>query len=391
MKILMLLGNEYPTDNRVEKEIESLVNDGHIVHLACITRKGNLPLEQINGFVVHRKAISKLMFKLGAAILILPFYNLFWKRFVNQLFKHEKYEAVHVHDLPLSKIGYYCKMKFGTLFVCDQHEYYSNWIVHTDFYNKGLGLLIKYLSNWKTYERKYLNRAELVITIEEPLRENYIKNVGVSPHKVILVPNTPTLEVFENGNVNQDIVKSFEHDWMIFYAGGIDRLRGLELVINALKSIKKSIPNVKFVIAGKVAKGFDLNKTISLAGAEDCVHYLGWINHDLIPSFIAASKVGVFTPPGNREEIHNTIATKIYQYAAMETPMIVSNIRLMKKFVEQHGIGMAVDDSEMFVQSIVRLHTDAELYEQMCKNCIYVRENFVWNNTIKPLLAFYKK
>lgn len=42
MKILMVLENQFPDDERVEKEALSLIKAGHEVHLLCATLKKNV-------------------------------------------------------------------------------------------------------------------------------------------------------------------------------------------------------------------------------------------------------------------------------------------------------------------------------------------------------------
>jgi glycosyltransferase involved in cell wall biosynthesis len=389
MNVLMILDKEFPQDNRVEKEIQSMIQHGINVDIACFTRKKLAAREEFNGYTIHRREISTLMYKLSAAILVLPFYFNFWKKFIQELFNQKQYDAIHVHDLPLAKIGYYFKKKYNAKLVCDQHEYYSNWIVHTGYYNKGVGKLINWLSNWTKYEQKYLNKSDLVITIEEPLRSSYIKSVGVPAEKVILVPNTPTLDVFNESNVNKSVVEKYKNDFMLFYAGGIDQLRGLELVLEALGELKHKVPSIKFVVAGKQAKGYDILQIAEKFKVKELVEFIGWIDHSEIPSYIAASQVGIFTPPGNRDEIHNTIATKIYQYMAMSTPIIVSDVKLMKEFVEHHGIGKSVQNSDEFVSTIEKWQREPSHMEEMKKNSISVRNNYVWDSTIKDLINFY--
>ena len=54
MKILMILDREFPSDLRVENEIETLQQNGHEIHLACFTRKNRLSVEKIGDLTVHR-------------------------------------------------------------------------------------------------------------------------------------------------------------------------------------------------------------------------------------------------------------------------------------------------------------------------------------------------
>ena len=57
------------------------------------------------------------------------------------------------------------------------------------------------------------------------------------------------------------------------------------------------------------------------------IEWVGWLKINDIPSYIKASKFGVFTPPVNRDEINKTIATKIYQYVTMGTGTSGNHLR----------------------------------------------------------------
>ncbi len=389
MQILMLLENEFPPDNRVEKEIKSLVEEGHKVDIACITRQQRPKFEAGKHCNIYRIPLNNWMYKLSAATLIVPAYFRFWMKFVNQLFKQNHYDAIHVHDLPLAKVGYTIKKKYGVKLICDQHEYYSNWIIHTAHYNTGLGKIINKLSDWKKYEKKYLHKADLVITVEEPLRQCYIDDVGLTPEKVILVPNTPSAEIFNPQNVDRSLVEKYKNDFVLFYAGGIDKLRGLELPVKAMETLQEKIPNLKLVIAGPEAKNFSIIQLAEKHHVQDKVEYLKWIDIENLPSYIAASKVTFFTPPGNRDEIHRTIATKIYQYMAIGTPVIVSNVDLMKQFVEKHKAGYVVKNHEDFEKACIELYKKPAKWQEIHKNCLKAAPEFIWESTIKKMLQFY--
>lgn len=387
----MILEGEFPPDNRVEKEIFSLIKAGHKVDIACYTRQNRSKIENKDGYVVYRLPLSGIIYKLSAAVLIVPFYLMYWKKFLNKIFANNHYDAIHVHDLPLTKLGYYFKRKYNCMLVCDQHEYYSNWIVHTAHYNTQLGKGIKLLSNWRKYERKYLQRADLVVTVEEPLRQCYIDYTGIPEDKIILVPNTPSIEVFNSANLNQNIIEKYKDDFMLFYAGGIDRLRGLELVLEAAAILKGKIKNLKIVIAGRESKGYNIMEKVRKLDIDEIVDFVKWIPHNTIPSYLYAAKIGFFTPPGNRDEIHNTIATKIYQYVHMGLPVIVSNVRLMSEFVHNNEVGYVIKDAKEFSDACLELYTDKEKWNRLSQNCKKISHQYIWENTVKGLLSFYAK
>ena len=390
----MLLENVFPPDDRVEKEALSLINSGFEVHVACYSRNNDFIEEEIyKGIYIHRQKISRLMYKFSAAILVLPFYYWYWKRIVRNLQKRFSYRTIHVHDLPLSKVGYFLKRKYKVKLICDQHEFYSNWIIYTAHYNTSLGKIVKFLSNWISYEKRYLRKADLVITVEEPLREIYLRNYHLNPDKVISLPNTPLKKIFNAKRIDQNIVERFKNNYVLTYVGAIDILRGLDLAIEALVEIRKKIPNVRMLLVGGTVKPYDPISKAKQHNVEDLIDFVGWKNIEELPSYIFASDICFLTPPVHREEVNNTIATKIYQYVAMGKPIIVSSARLMKNFVESNQVGFALknNDSKDFFEKVIEIYSNPDMARQMGEKGKALSESYFWETTSQKMIDTYNQ
>jgi len=394
MRILMILDGEFPYDDRVEKEAISLIKAGYKVVLLCYTTTKQASYENYISIDIHRFSINKIVRnKLFGLYLMIPFYRKLWEYQIKKILKIHKIDILHIHDLPLCNIGVKLKKQFGFKLVCDQHEYYSNWIVHTKTLNKFPGNVIKRFSNWKKFEKDYLSQSDLVITIEEPLRKIYIKKIGIDPNKIICVPNTPLKSIFNANNIKQEIVKKYQKHFVIFYAGGVDILRGIDILIESLLLIKSSIPNIKFVFAGKIYKGYNPLKHAEKLGVTDLVEYLGFLPIDEIPSYIASTNVCVFIPLANREEINRTIATKIYQYLVMKKPIIVSQAKLMQEFVISNKIGLVLDEYsiENFSEKVLEFYNSSALRDKCSKNAELILKSYYWEETSKVLIDMYNE
>jgi glycosyltransferase involved in cell wall biosynthesis len=392
-KVIMVLETRFPSDERVEKEILTLISRGYEVHLACSSRSKELESEKYKGFHIHRLPLSPLWFKLSALVLILPAYLRKWTRFAEKLQKTFDFNIVHIHDLPLSKVGFRLQEKFGLKLVCDQHEYYSNWIVDTAHYNTFSGRIVKFLSRWKNYERRALLKADLVITVAEPLREQYISEYQLSAEKVITLPNTPSKEVFVQNKVDEKLFPEYKENFVLLYFGGLDILRGIDNIIKAIPAIILEIPNFKFVIAGKTSGGYDPVRTSIEMKVEEYVDYLGWLDIQQLPSLIAMSNLGVFTPPSDRTEINKTIATKNYQFLVMNKPILVGKAIYMKEFTEKNGIGLSIDEenTEEIANAIIDFASDKGKQKRMVDQCSKIGPEYYWENTAKSLISGYKK
>jgi glycosyltransferase involved in cell wall biosynthesis len=387
----MTLESEFPSDERVEKEISSLQKAGFEVSIATYTFSDRKEEEAYHGYTIFRKKIPVWLYKSSAASLILPFYFLFWHRYLDGILKKGGFGFIHVHDLPLSGTASKLARKYGLKLICDQHEFYSNWIVRTKHYNTFIGKIIKLLSPWDRYEKKCLSMADRVVTVSEPLRELYIKALGLNPAKVVNLPNTTELSVFNMQNVDDSIRLKYKNRFVLFYAGGLDHLRGIEFICQAVSELKKQIPEVLFLLAGKENRTFSLDEVLQRNAIREHVDFVGWIPRTGLASYLASAQVCLFLPRADNEEINNTIVTKIYQYTALGKPIVVSEARMMKEFVECNKLGFSVTHGDVgqLCTVIRKIHDEPQLSDEIEKHAAAVLPLISWEETSRDFVGNY--
>jgi glycosyltransferase involved in cell wall biosynthesis len=395
-RIGMILDVDFPPDDRPEKEAVSLIEAGHKLFLLCFTQSNKPLSENYRGIQITRFRLSTFLHnKLSAAYLVLPIYRWIWAYHIKKFIKLNQPDILHVHDLMLSDIAFKYAQKYALKVVCDQHEYWSNWISHTYHYNTPLGKIVNLFSNWKKYEQKYLQKADLVITVSENLREQYISEIKIDPQKIIIIPNTPAKKVFNLNNVDTKIPQKYASYFMLFYAGVIDILRGVDIIIKALPALKQDIPNIRLVLAGRLARGNQIFELTKILGVEPHVEFVGWLPINTLPSYIAASKICFFTPPAHKsKEINITIATKIYQYALMQKPIIVSQAKMMRQFVEENKLGLALAkySEDDLTAKVKYIHDNyQEFSSKVAQNAIKLsaQGNIYWEQTVQPMVDNY--
>ncbi len=388
----MLLEGFVKNDNRVEKEARSLAKAGHEVHVLCYGKEGEEKVEQWKGIYIHRMFVSSFFIKkLSVLALVFPYYFMKWKSEAKKIVKAESFNAIHVHDLPLAKLGYSLSKKHSLKLVCDQHEFYSNWIKHTGHYNTFIGRIVGFFSNWYKYEKKYLGKADLIISVEEPLRKEYVNVHGFKDEKLICVPNTPDKDIFSYDNILDDVIAKYENNFAGIYVGVVDVLRGVDTIIKAMPKIVKRIPDFKFIIVGRIAKGCNVLELAKDLGVSEYIDFVGWKDISELPSYIVASKFGFFTQPNYNVEANSSIATKIYQYAVMKRPMIVGDTSLTKSFVEGNGLGLSSQDRnpQDLADKVVELYNSYDLFiDRINKSDT---EKYGWEYTINTLLNKYSE
>jgi glycosyltransferase involved in cell wall biosynthesis len=395
MNILMILDGEFPPDERVEKEAISLTKEGNSVSILCLNYGKHTDEENYKGIRIKRLRIDKTFRnKIMATYLVVPFYRMFWKKAIKKFLSENRTDVIHVHDLPLSDIAIGLRKKHNIRVVCDQHEFYSNWIVRTAHYNTFTGKIVKALSRWDVYERKNLSEADLVVTVEQPLKEIYISKVGLEENKIVVLPNTPNASLFDPSKKDDQIMEKYKDSFVIFYAGTMDNLRGIDTIIEALPLLREHIPGLKFIFAGRFrGKYYNPIELIEKLGVTDMTDYLGWIPLEKLPYYVAASHICLHVPPATSMEVNNSIATKIYQYVLMNKPIIVGQARMMREFVEDNRVGLSIKESDPadLAEKIRMLYTSSSLRTEFIENAKKIAPKYSWEETSKPFIESYKK
>ena len=356
MRVLMLLDHVFPPDTRVENEIKSLAKAGHEVHIACFRKEGQPVLEQTKDCTIHRRPISRFIYKSSVGVLKFPFYFNYWRRFVDELFAKTKFDVVHVHDLPLAKVGYESKCKYGTRFVLDLHE---NWPVllqlstHT---NTLLGKILSSNNQWVEYEKEMCKLADRIVVVVDEAKHR-IEGLGINASKIEVVSNTLDIEQFDP--IERKEFKTDE--FRMLYVGGINFHRGIQYVIQAISILKKRGVEVHFDLVGNGSYLPNIKRLIDDLQVQDNVTVHGFKHYTQICDIYESANVALI-PHVKSGHTDNTIPHKIFQYLYAGIPMIVSNCDPLVRIVnETHGgISYQYDNPEELAAIIADFYSHPE-------------------------------
>lgn len=386
MKILMLLDHPFPPDTRVENEMKSLADAGHEVHIACF-QKGSEPLLEKTAYgIIHRKPISTFVYKSSVGVLKFPVYFNYWRKFVKSLYAQIPFEAIHVHDLPLARVGYEAKCKYGVRFILDLHE---NWPVllqlstHT---NTLLGKLLSSNSQWIRYEKEMCCKADTVIVVVDEAKTR-VSALGVDPEKIAVVSNT--LDIGQFDPIER---KEFKTDkFRMLYVGGINYHRGIQYVIEAIAILKKKGIEVHFDLVGNGSYLNEIKRLINDLQVQDNVTVHGYKHYTQICDIYEAANVALI-PHVKSGHTDNTIPHKIFQYLYAGIPMIVSNCDPLVRIVNETvgGVSYHYDQPKELAEVIEHFYTHPELLsDYIHKGRQAVLEKYNWQVDGKKLREVY--
>ena len=388
MKILMLLDHPFPPDTRVENEMKSLTNAGHEVHIACFQKKNEPVLEHVSYGIIHRRPVSKFVYKSSVGVLKFPVYFNYWRKYVDELFAAQKFDVIHVHDLPLAKAGYEAKCKYGVKYVLDLHE---NWPVllqlsaHT---NTFLGKLLSSNRQWVRYEKEMCGLADKIIVVVDEAKTR-ICSLGVAPEKVTVVSNTLDIDQFDP--IER---KDFRTDkFRMLYVGGINYHRGVQYVIQAIALLKKKGMEVHFDLVGDGRHLDEIKRQIEALQVQENVVVHGFRHYTQICDIYESANVALI-PHIKSGHTDNTIPHKIFQYLYAGIPMIVSDCDPLVRIVKEteSGVSYRYDHPEELADIIAGFYTHPEqLKNYIRKGRQAVIDKYNWKVDGAKLVDLYQQ
>jgi len=384
MKILMVLDNEFPLDIRVENEIEALTNSGHEVHIACYTLQNRKSIELVSNYTIFRKQISKLKYKSSIACLKFPAYFNFWRKFLNKIFSAEKYDAIHVHDLPLAAVGYEFKKKYNIPLTIDLHENWPAYLRMSAHTNTVLGKLLSSNKQWEKYEKKMCNKSDHIIVVVDEAKQRLIQ-AGIKAEKISIVSNTLNLKKF----VSPESLPDSKY-FTLFYAGGINYHRGIQNVIIAIHKIIDEFPQIRFYVLGEGSYKNKLIKLASELSLKNNIKFFGWKSFKEMIQLLGKSDIAII-PHFKSDHTDSTIPHKLFQYMFAEKPIIASNCIPIERIINETktGITYQYDLPEELATKLKDLISKNNLFELYSNGRNAVLNKYNWEIEKIVLLKIY--
>ena len=336
----------------------SLAGAGYQVLLVGYTRKNSLPLVAKE---YEQKRINCL-FKKGK--LFYAEYNI--RLFFYLLFK--KAECICAIDmdtvLPCYLLSGIKKIKR----VYDAHEYFSQLdeVVSRPF-------IYKY---WHWLERVFIPKFKNGYTVCKSIADIFQQKFGVS-YRVIR--NVPQITVWNQAEKKPNV---------LLYQGAVNKGRGLEKLIEAMKYI-----NGELWICGDGNFFKEMKLAVNKHGVSGKVVFWGMLNPEDLKNKTSAATVAI--NPFERDGLNQylSLSNKYFDYIQNSLPQVTMNFPEYKNINQEYEVALLIDDLEpaTIARAVNSLFTDKNLYKKLQENCIRAREVLNWQQEEKILLAFYKQ
>lgn len=224
-------------------------------------------------------------------------------------------------------------------------------------------------------------KSDLVIAVSESVKNHIIRNFNVSPSRIVKIYNCINKSDYHiedlNSNKFRKELNISENDFVIFYNGRINKIKGVDLLVNAFKLLEK-YKNLKLLLVGSAED----NQIIT--DLPQNVYY--FISDKNISKYYLISNVVIL--PSRIDP---------YPYVMLEAslfnkPFIGSRVDGIAEFIEDNidGILFNPDDAEDLSQKISYAYKNIGKLNEMARNLkLKVELNCDCENYLNKIKSLY--
>jgi glycosyltransferase involved in cell wall biosynthesis len=225
----------------------------------------------------------------------------------------------------------------------------------------------------KRFYNSVMARGDRVIANSDFTRAHILKEYKIDPARVISIPRSVDLDVFDPGAVSPERTRAMRASWAVpvdrliaLVPARLSRWKGQDLLIEAAALVEKYAPGrVAYVLAGDAQGREDyvaaLDAAIAKAGLTELIIRVGHVSD--MPAAFAASDFAIFPPTGVEAFGRGAIEAQ-----AMGAPVIAADNGGFTETVmrEESGLLFPSGDAGALATAIVRLSAlPADIRAQM--------------------------
>ena len=224
-----------------------------------------------------------------------------------------------------------------------------------------------------------LNRMDHIVTVSDSLRK-IVLSFGIAPEKVTTIPNGIDTDLFYPGQKSKarSILNLPEKDLLIIYIGRLIKIKGIDILLEALKSVIKQINAINAYLIGSGELLPRLQETAKKAEIDNKIHFPGSQPPESISDWLNAADI--FVLPSLSEGRPNVILEAL----ACGTPILATEVGGIPELIKdgENGCLIPPGKSDVLAEKIVSILNDKKVCEKFSKAGPETIQNFslTWNS-----------
>lgn len=251
-------------------------------------------------------------------------------------------DVIHAHDLctlaAAARLAGAWKRRHGSAarprIIYDSHELYVD---QNPEWTKLQRLL------WQLHEIRWIGRADVVITVSPGIAAELRRRYHLRSEPLVVynspweASDEPDSDVRRDTGVEPDRA-------LVVYVGAVKPGRGVERLLPAMAA--STDWELALVGGGRSEHLTDLLARAREWGVADRIHCLPAVPARTLPRYLATADAGIHPMEPTCLNHELALPNKLFDYVFAGLPVAVSSLREMKRFVEQHDLGVVFDPSD---------------------------------------------
>jgi glycosyltransferase involved in cell wall biosynthesis len=222
-------------------------------------------------------------------------------------------------------------------------------------------------------ERLIFQAADVIVVVSDVLKQDLVA-FGVPAEKILVNPNGVdpehfTPEVSGQATLRQELgIK--KDDVVVGFIGSFGVWHGLPVLAEAIPSIRKANPHVKFLLIGDGELRQKLESQLTEYTKDKSVIFTGRIPHAKAPLYLAACDI--FASPHIQNEDGSRFfgsPTKLFEYMAAGRAIVASNLEQIGEILthKKNALLTKPGDAPALAEAILLLSKDSDLRNTLGK------------------------
>lgn len=272
--------------------------------------------------------------------------------------------------------AYKLHKKFNKPFLVEAHPHENNNLV---------GLYTSYIMK----KLDIFKSASHVITLTDSLKKWLQNQHNISKEKITVIKNGVDTEKFRprDSHLNESLREKFGNpEKIVMYAGYLDNINGMDMLIKTLPSLVENSPQISFIFMGHGPFYNEIHKL-----SMDCsqINLIPTAVHDLMPYYYQLSDVFIIPRPSN---VSSELVTPLKLLEAMSTGSVVlgSDVGGINEVIQdgKNGYLFEKDNYESFKNNLITvLESDNSKIAKNARKTIL--NGYNWNKSAEILKNVY--
>ena len=244
--------------------------------------------------------------------------------------------------------------------------------------------------------QKIAKHSKGIIVMTRLAKELLERDYGLDPGQIKVIPHGIHNVPYRTSESAKSTLR-LSGKLVLLTFGLLSSTKGVEYIIEALPSVVKKFPNVKFIIAGvthpvvleqegESYRNSLIKRVYELGLTNHVLFYNTFSNLNKLLTFLEATDIYLSSSLNPKQTVSGTLS-----YAMGSGRPVISTSFAQAKEDITNKVGVLIDfkKSQAFTDSIIKLLSNDQLRLQMGKNAYFRTRHMTWENVVLSYIKYF--